>query len=131
MVLTVRRLDEWRGLAPDVDEERWVYFEPHEADIARWLQSRGVIVRSVREFKKQRPPDAVTSGDRPVPIEFKTLRPRDGRSFNHLTCIFNMKSASSKCSRVVVDARNTMRPFLLPRPQSPPQSGSSGAIWMR
>ncbi len=106
-VLSPQQLEAWNSVAPDTLEDRWKYFEPHEADIARWLDGRGVRVRSVREFKKRRSPDAVTAGDHPVPIEFKTLNPADGRTYSHSQCKKNVREASAKCRRVVVDARTT------------------------
>lgn len=108
-VLSADQLDAWGKIAPDTDQERWKYFDryPDEKAIAEWLANRGVVVRSVDEMKRRRPPDAVTTGSRSTPVEFKTLHPADSTNFNYLTCINNIAGVAGKCRRGVIDARDT------------------------
>ena len=108
-VLSREQLEGWGKVAPDRNGERWAYFDefPDERRIAEWLRERGVIVRSVDEMRRRRPPDAVTTGRRSTPVEFKTLHPVDGVTFSHLTCIDNIRGVATKCRRGVIDARAT------------------------
>lgn len=106
IVLSYCELVRFNAIAPDTDAERWKYFNDDERAIAEFLQEKGVRVRSVREFKKRRPPDSITVvGNEPV--EFKKLDPTVVRGYNHLTMLENVRGIGVKCRRGVVDARAT------------------------
>lgn len=102
-VMSIADLELFDAIAPH--DKRLKFAKTDEVPIAKWLDSRGVAILSVREFKKRTPPDAVVDTHRRVPLEFKRLT-TSGR-FSHIQAKKHISDGSKKCRRVVLDARVT------------------------